>query len=193
MTKAEAAEYMGISERSLERYTKDNRIGVRYEKGKTKPVPAYDQSELDRFKSELEKPVHKPAVQKMAPDFDKGDSLLAETGGNSLARPEILMQIIDATARSVGREVAQEFTKTLVEFSSLAPETDKSDTKRQRASHVPLGERKFLSVEESALYLGVSQGTITRAIKADILAVHRDLARGRRIKRADLDAWADAL
>lgn len=182
MTKAEAALYMGISERSLERYTKDNKIGVRYERGKTKPVPVYDQGELDRFKEKLEKPVYKPAVEKMPPNFDNGAMRAAESGAIQLARPEEFLQMIEGVIHATAREVAAWITTG----------TDKGDSKRQ-VPETPLKDRAFLSIEESAAYLGISTGSVERAIKSQTLTVHRELARGRRIKRADLDTWVEKL
>jgi excisionase family DNA binding protein len=182
MTKTEAAEYLGMSERSLERHTKDNRIGVRYERGKTKKVPVYDAGELDRFKAELEAPVHRPAVEKMPPNFDNGANASAESGAIQLARPDEFLKVIEGVINATAREVAK----------AMAPGADNGASKRQTLE-TPLKNRAFLSVEESAAHLGISQGSIEKAIKAQALTVHRGLARGRRIKRVELDKWAAKL
>ncbi len=180
MTKTEAAEYLGMSERSLERYTKDNKIGVTYERGKTKPVPIYDQGELDRFKTELEKPVHRPAVEKMPTANDNGATSAADSGAIQLARSEEFLQVIENVISATAREVAKAMTTA----------NDKSDNKRQE-QEVPISERVFLSVDEGASLLGISKGALEKAIKADEIKVYRELARGRRVKRADLKKWAD--
>jgi len=64
MNKQEAAEFLGVSVRALERYTQQGKIGVRYEKGKTRPTPVYDEEELARFKPEIEAKLypHRPSV-----------------------------------------------------------------------------------------------------------------------------------
>ncbi len=179
MTKKEAAEYLEMSERSLERHTKDNRIGVRYERGKTKPVPVYDAGDLDRFKAELETPVHRPAVEKMPTGADTN---AAESGAIQLARPAEFLQMIEGVINATAREVAK----------AMATGADNGASKRQ-SLETPLKDRAFLSVEESAAHLGISQGSIEKAIKARALTVHRELARGRRIKRVELDKWAAKL
>lgn len=63
MNKKEAANFLGVSVRALERYVQQGRISVRYEKGKTRPTANFDTAELETFKTELNQPSYKPAVQ----------------------------------------------------------------------------------------------------------------------------------
>ncbi len=53
MNKQEAAEFLGVSVRALERYVQQGRIGGHYEKGKTRPTLVFDAAELEKFKDEL--------------------------------------------------------------------------------------------------------------------------------------------
>ncbi|MGB3637657.1 MAG: helix-turn-helix domain-containing protein [Rivularia sp. (in: cyanobacteria)] len=46
MNKKQAAEYLGVSVRALERYVQQGRLTVRYEKGKTRPTANFNQSEF---------------------------------------------------------------------------------------------------------------------------------------------------
>ena len=62
MRKEEAAKRVGCSVRSLENYAKQGRIGVRYERSKTRPVALYSRGELDRLKAELDSTLYAPAV-----------------------------------------------------------------------------------------------------------------------------------
>jgi excisionase family DNA binding protein len=75
MNKHQAAEFLGVSVRALERYTKTRKIGARYEKGRTKPTPVYDEAELQEFKSKIETATHSPAV--IPPDNDNGKKALS--------------------------------------------------------------------------------------------------------------------
>lgn len=54
MTKREAAEYLGVSIRSLERYTKSGQLACRYVPGKIGPRPVYDEPDLAAFKTRLD-------------------------------------------------------------------------------------------------------------------------------------------
>jgi excisionase family DNA binding protein len=60
MTKEEAAVALGVSVRALERYTQQNRISVRYEKGKTKPTPVYEEADVEAFKQAFFQPTFRP-------------------------------------------------------------------------------------------------------------------------------------
>ncbi|BAY66913.1 hypothetical protein NIES22_70570 (plasmid) [Calothrix brevissima NIES-22] len=42
MNKQEAADYLGVSVRTLERYVQPGKISVKYEKGKTRPTANFD-------------------------------------------------------------------------------------------------------------------------------------------------------
>jgi predicted site-specific integrase-resolvase len=53
MNKQEAADFLGVSIRALERYVQHQRISVKYEKGKTRPTANFDPVELEAFKAEL--------------------------------------------------------------------------------------------------------------------------------------------
>ncbi|MBD2609641.1 helix-turn-helix domain-containing protein, partial [Scytonema hofmannii FACHB-248] len=63
MNKQSAADFLGVSVRALERYVQQGRIGVKYEKGKTRPTANFDQTELEAFKEELNQPTVKPAFE----------------------------------------------------------------------------------------------------------------------------------
>jgi hypothetical protein len=54
MEKREAAEYLGVSTRTLERYAAQGLLVPRRKKGKTRPITVFDQAELERLKSQLE-------------------------------------------------------------------------------------------------------------------------------------------
>jgi excisionase family DNA binding protein len=143
MNKEEAARHLGISVRSLERYTQQDRVAVRYERGKTRPSPVYDQVDLDRFKAELERPVYK-AVGEIAPDNDSVFD--GQNGTTNLARveralltttPENLAEsgdiegallaeisphiqsLIGATAIITARHVASEVARVLAESGEI--------------------------------------------------------------------------
>ncbi len=85
MTKAEAAEYLGCSVRQLERYTSENRIGVRYEKGRTRPTPVYNEGELEAFKTSLERVVFRPAIQRMETLQNSTETALATQDDSGLS------------------------------------------------------------------------------------------------------------
>ena len=86
MNKQEAAEYLNVSVRALERYVQQGRIGGHYEKGKTRPTLVFDAASLEAFKAELEQKLYRPAVEPTNPD--NPDSALARLSSNEIAQSE---------------------------------------------------------------------------------------------------------
>jgi excisionase family DNA binding protein len=173
MTKKEAALFLGMSERTLERYTSHNRIGVRYEKGKTFDVAVYDRGELERFKTELERPTHRPAVQRMsdqngsATNNDNHDS----TALSPLASFDAIERLVTATAQA-----------TIQAMVSSAP------AQPERPS-VAVADKLLLTRAEAMSYTGASENAIKAAITQGKLTAHKGFGRGQKFKRADLDKW----
>ncbi|MBD2771162.1 helix-turn-helix domain-containing protein [Iningainema tapete] len=66
MDKAAAAKFLGVSQRTIERYVKDKKIGVVYVNG----TPTYSEEELTRFKDELQAPIHQPSLAPTMNDMD---------------------------------------------------------------------------------------------------------------------------
>ena len=53
MNKREASQYLGKTERAVERYTQAGDLSVKYKPGKTRPVADYDETELRELKHPL--------------------------------------------------------------------------------------------------------------------------------------------
>jgi excisionase family DNA binding protein len=163
MNKQEAADYLEISVRSLERATQQNRISVRYERGKTKPTPVYDVAELERFKREdLEKTVHKPVVRTMEENS-----------------PESANSQLATMTQSGGIEMLAKF------LEAMQP--------GQQPSIADLAQQLTLTVDEAGRLSRLGKGAIEQAIKDGSLTAHYGRWRGRRIKRSELEAYIEQL
>ena len=62
LTKQQAMSLLGVSERTLERYVKKSKIGVKYITIKGVETPFFDEGELINFLNEQRSPKHKPAL-----------------------------------------------------------------------------------------------------------------------------------
>ena len=62
MNKTEAAEYLEVSKRSINRYISDGQLKATYVRSKTGPQIELDDEEVRRLKEELEMPVHRSVV-----------------------------------------------------------------------------------------------------------------------------------
>ena len=72
MNKKEAARYLGVSVRSLLRYTAAGKLSPKYLPGRTGPAPDYDRAQLDELKRQMSEP--RPAAR------DAGQALTTSRG-----------------------------------------------------------------------------------------------------------------
>lgn len=80
-SKAEAATYLGVTERTLERYTKQGKLPAKYIRGKTKATPIYEEADLDKLKLGLSVEVidsHQPET--LLPDPPASNKLVKRNG-----------------------------------------------------------------------------------------------------------------
>jgi excisionase family DNA binding protein len=172
---------MGVSVRGLERYTQQARVGVRYVKGRAKPTPIYDQSELDRFKSEeLEKVTHRPATQVILQSDTTRQSSLA-TLANSGGLDENALQAAQALAAHITSQV-------LSQVYEKQSDTNRQDAVEVLANRVVLAEKLLLTLAEAQLLTGLSRAVLREAIEAKQLKA-KLIGRAFRVKRADLESY----
>lgn len=200
MRKDEAAKFLGISVRTLELYTQQARIGGHYEKGKTRPVLVYDEAELKRFKDELDGQnyPHRPVIERTpkeqgrhertqtgSPEFNVNAAYQAPhqagLNGSQSGGP---MGSALALSQSLPPQMEQLFTALM----ALGAQSAAQQTEEKR--EVPIEHRLFLNLEEAQSFTGLSRGILQKAIKAGELPA-KIMGRGWRIKRADLEAYAE--
>ncbi|NWF58113.1 MAG: helix-turn-helix domain-containing protein [Fischerella sp.] len=170
MNKQEAAEFLGVSVRALERYVQQGRISVKYEKGKTRPTANFDQGELEAFKAELNQPTIKPAIEtrQIATDQQQHTDKLVHQAGE-------ITEIDD-----------------LVVVDHLSSIIETLLTRSDRQPTVPISTKLLLTLAEAQALTGLSREFLRDAIVKGKLAGHV-IGRSWRIKRSDLEAYIDNL
>lgn len=166
MTKDEAARYLNVSTRAVERYTSQGKLSVHYEKGKTRPVAVYDESELRALKAEIENPaVHRPAVErpKASPANESSGQALITT------KPD----------------------QSLAEFVEIFREAFNS-ARRPPVSIAEIAHKTMLTLPEAAALTSLSRNHLRAAISEGKLKA-RIIGKGWRVKRTDLDAYVRKL
>ena len=167
MNKKEAADFLGISPRTLERYTTQKKLSVTYRQGKTAAEAIYDEAELRRFKDALENKTFptRPAVEAPATD----------------------VQALVATARATGlTEAVGAFRNDFID-ALRALRVD-----GQQPGGVAISEKLTLSLQEAAQLSGLSRGHLRQAIEGKKLKA-RIIGRGWKVKREDLEAYVRKL
>jgi excisionase family DNA binding protein len=176
-TKAEAAEFLGVGIRAVERYSEQGRLTVRYEKGKTRPVAMYDDKELQTLKEELKAnidPPMRPQVMKSAnPEQGaSGVNGIAATQQQSLA----LISSIPTATRAV---------KELADLFKLFENT-------RQPTIIDLANKPLLKLDEAQTLTGLSRQTLREAIKGGKLKA-KMIGRAYRIKQTDIQEFIKKL
>ena len=171
MNKDEAASFLGVSVRALERYTQQGKISARYVKGKTRPVVDYDEAELRAFKERLEAELYpkRPTVEAAAEMPAPGNS---DNPAHGLARLGEFRGGAEAVALIVHESVA----------AALESEREWG------ATAVPIADKLVLTPDEAAKLSGLSRGYLREAIGSKKLKA-RIIGRGWKVKREDLEAY----
>jgi excisionase family DNA binding protein len=162
--KKEAAEYLGISSRTLERHVKDGKIGVRYQPGATNDVAMFDEQDLQNFKNERQTPKVKPTVVQTS---------------NELVDQQPT-DLTDRTAQSSGGFLAplitpfRDFSERLFSFPFL------------------LQGKILVTVNEAQVITGLSREILMTAIKSGELEA-KIMGKAYRIKRKELERYIDEL
>jgi len=171
VNKKEAADFLGVSERAVERYTKAGKLSTRYAKGKTRPVAVYSESELHSLKQELEHPAGiRPLVE--SPINEKPLALMPTNPDQTASNPDTALSRFDGAAVMA----SEAFMHVLA----------------QMAAPVRVSEKFLLSLAEAAQLSGLSRGHLRQAITEKKLKA-RIIGRGWKIKRDDLDLYVKKL
>jgi excisionase family DNA binding protein len=176
MNKSEAAEYLGVSVRAVERYASSGKLASHYERGKTGKVLAFDPEEVTRFRAELETPQEREATTSDAPRQASNRQAMTGAASTALAR---------RVEPSGGASI--ELVRALQELANLT-----NDSARQVAPIVPTEAKLLLSLSEAQALTGLSRGVLRDAIDAGKLKA-QIIGRGFKVKRNDLDKYIDKL
>ena len=176
MNKQEAADYLGVSVRALERYVQQGRISVKYEKGKTRPTANFDPKELETFKTELEQPTIKPAFEsrQLATEQQPQQGNLTYQSGEMARFDEV------SEFGEIGViEKLSGIIETLLRKDDSQP-------------LVPIADKLLLTIAEVQSLTGLSREVLKDAIASGELKA-KVIGKGWRVKRTDLQEYVDKL
>ena len=185
MTKTEAAQFLEVGIRSLERYSSSGRITARKLRTRTGHVADYDESELARFKEELANP---PATSSPSPASSSPPSASAASpveGANGEDEPKAIA-LVDKPRRE-NRHTSPDLATLLPTTLARRGEEVARPVKKAPDPFVT-SIRLVLTVAEASLLTGFSAARIKEAIGSGSLKARR-IGRAWRIRRADLEAW----
>ncbi len=182
MNKQEAADFLGVSVRALERYVQQGRISVKYEKGKTRSVANFDATELEAFRTELNEPSYKPAVESRQ-TASKDETRQMSPDNQSQTDKDLLHY----GQLSEFGEVDQ---LSVIDKLSIIIETLLN--KSQNQPSLTIADKLLLKLPEAQALTGLSREILRTAIKEGKLKAEK-IGRSWRIKRSDLDEYVAGL
>ncbi|NJO63925.1 MAG: helix-turn-helix domain-containing protein [Richelia sp. RM2_1_2] len=87
MLKQQVAEFLGCSQKTVERYVHEGKLSVRYEKtpgARGKPKAVFDEQQVIRFKQELSKPTYL-SIPEVVTELSREDLLPEDKWGANFA------------------------------------------------------------------------------------------------------------
>ncbi len=155
MNKSDAANFLGKTERAIERYVKDGRLSARYVAGKTRSVADFDEAELERLKHELDNPSDvRPAVIPKTPTNAEQPRQSATNALQRTANDEALTMFVSMLSDAMRATQGQGNGK--VEQPSIADLSAKLTLSFSEAS-------RFSGVPESHLRAAYAEGNLRGA------------------------------
>ncbi len=161
VNKKEAAQYLGVSTRAVERYVQQGKLHIQYVQGKHGREALYDDDEVKAFFLELQAPVHRT---------------VPESTTNS--------EQAWATAAIQQHLVGEMVVEALVAAIEIVIE--RQEYKRRPTA--PVEEKLLLTLKEAQALTGLSQQHLREAIRSGKLHAPK-VGRARRIARRDLEHY----
>jgi excisionase family DNA binding protein len=187
MTKKQACEALGISERTLDKHAREGRLSVQYVAIKTGKRAEFDQLEVERLKADLERA--QGTVTDAYTPLPVGDATDPQAGAIQSLRA---IAPLPRPMRGNGNG-AQFFVVSPEDFPAMAKAFGAATMPSGGAlDTVPIADRLIVDLDGAAALSGLSRGQIREAIKAGELAA-RKIGRGWKIERAALDRWVKTL
>lgn len=183
MDKQAAADYLGISVRTLAEEVAQGRLEQHWIEGKTRPKADYREEDLQRLKESRANRVTAGIVQNRAIPANNAENsnraivqkpaMKENRADNSIIKAPAILQ--DSGVSGTGFEqVTELLTESIREAS--------------QSWALNLSAKKVLTVEQVRELTGFSEGTIREAIKTGALK-SKKIGRSTRILPADLDKW----
>lgn len=196
MNKQEAAEFLGVSVRALERYVQQGRISVKYEKGKTRPTANFEQAELEAFREELNQPSVKPAFESRQTATDEIRQISSEGESRQISSEDEYRQIATDQQQETG--IAVQTPGEITEFGEIATVDRLASiiegllSKGENQPVVAIADKLLLTMAEAQALTGLSREFLKDAIASGELKA-KLIGKSWRIKRSDLDEYVDKL
>ena len=180
LDKKQAAEYLQVTTRSLERYTNEGRISVRYEQSPNGEIAMFDPEELKKFKTDKQTSRIKPTVEPDRPQHDRPSNPQSQITRSSQPQTELYNP-----PQETNFGLATLIAPLGVLFNNL---TKAIDNHSSRVTTTELRSKLLLTLNEAQLVTGLSRDSLMEAIDNGELP-SKIIGKARRIKTQDLERY----
>ena len=174
MNKQEAADFLNVSARAVERYTQQGKLSVNYKPGRTRPVAEYRKGELEALRAEINANLYhqRPAHEKANPANPEQSSAVGAIPPSQ------------ALERAGGEQGMQAFA------SMIADALKAREVQGNGIPAVPLRDKMTLSFKEASRLSGVPESHL-RTAYADGALRGAKIGRGVRVTPDDVRRYVE--
>ena len=182
LDKKQAAEYLGVTTRTLERHTKEGKLSVRYEQSQFGEIAMFDPEELENFKEGKQTTRIKPTIE---PDQPKSIDRPPNPQSQIARSPQTQTELFNPQQPETTFIIAALMAPLGALFGNL---TRAIDNHGSRVSTTELRSKLLLTLDEAQVITGLSREILQEAIKKGELP-SKMMGRAYRIKTQDLERY----
>lgn len=184
LDKKQAAEYLGVTTRTLERHTKEGKLSVRYEQSQFGEIAMFDPEELENFKEDKQITRIKPTIETDRPELTNrpinSQSQIARSPQAELFNPQ-------QPETTLG--IAALMAPLGALFGNL---TNAINHHSSRVTATEIRSKLLLTLDEAQIVTGLSRDLLLDAIKNGELP-SKIMGKAYRIKTQDLERYIQEL
>ena len=182
LDKKQAAEYLGVTTRTLERHAKEGKLSVRYEQSQFGEIAMFDPEELENFKEGKQTTRIKPTIE---PDQPKQIDRPANPQSQIVRSPQTQTELFNPQQPETTFSITALIAPLGALFGNL---TRAIDNHGSRVSTTELRSKLLLTLDEAQAITGLSRDLLQEAIKKGELP-SKMMGKAHRIKTQDLERY----
>ena len=182
LDKKQAAEYLGVTTRTLERHAKEGKLSVRYENSQFGEIAMFDPEELENFKEGKQTTRIKPTIE---PDQPKPIDRPSNPQSQIARSPQTQTELFNPQQPESNFIITALMAPLAGLFGNL---TKSIDNHSSRISTTELRSKLLLTLDEAQVITGLSREILQEAIKNGELP-SKMMGKAHRIKTQDLERY----
>jgi excisionase family DNA binding protein len=184
LDKKQAAEYLGVTTRTLERHAKEGKLSVRYENSQFGEVALFDPEELEALKEGKQTTRIKPAVEP-----ERSDQPAPKPQNQIVRTPQTQLELANPQQPEANFSITALIAPLGALFNNL---TRAIDNHSSRVTATELRSKLLLTLDEAQIVTGLSREILLDAIKNGELP-SKIMGKAYRIKTQDLEQYIQEL